>query len=94
MFENEHVFNFLINKLIDYEELYKELVISKEEFLKLLEKSKNFNHILTFLTYLGKDVVQFLNVVYEKREFILKKIELIIELEKLLNQKKKIILMK
>ena len=100
MFENEQVFNFLINKLIDYKELYKDLVISKEEFLKLLEKSKNFNHILTFLTYLGKDVVQFLNIVYEKREFILKKIEdekeekqakkeeLIIELEKFVEPKK------
>ncbi len=75
MFENEQVFNLLINKLIDYKELYKDLVISKENFIKLVEKSKNFNHILTFLTYLGKDVIRLLNVDKEKREFILKKIE-------------------
>ena len=58
-----------INEMFENEQVFNFLII------KLLEKSKNFNHILTFLTYLGKDVVRFLNVVYEKREFILKKIE-------------------
>ena len=100
LFENEKAFNFLIAKLIDYKNLFKDLVLSKGDFMKLLEKSKNFENILTFLSYLGKDVEQFLKIIYEKREFILKikedeieekdakKEDLMIELEKYIEPKK------
>ena len=100
LFENEKAFNFLLAKLIDFKDLYKDLVLSKDDFMKLFEKSKNFENILTFLSYIGKDVEQFLKVVFEKREFILKikedeikdkkgkKEDLIIELGKFVEPKK------
>ena len=70
MFKNEKAFDYLFNKLISFKNLFQGLIIPKNEISKLLESCKSFNHILTFLSYLGKDVNEFLQFIHEKEEFI------------------------
>ena len=70
MFENEKNIEFLFEKLTNYKKLFKELILPREVVVKLIKKAKNYNQILTFLLYLGKDIVQFLQVIYQERELI------------------------
>ena len=84
MFENETFFNYLYEKLVKYHEFFKDLVLSKEEVIKLIEHAKNFNQIQNFLLYLEKDFVSFMKVINDQN----RKIITIINQELNENQKK------
>ena len=67
--------------------IFKDLILPKEVIYKLLEKSNNFDEILNFLFYIGKDFILFLDVINKKANIILKNIgekdkNYIIEIEK------------
>ena len=55
-------------------DVFKDLILSKELVYKLLEKSKDFNDILNALSYLEKDTILFFNVLKEKNDLIIKNI--------------------
>ena len=51
------------------------LIPHKNDVIKLFKKSKTFNQILIALSGFNKDIIQFLNLIYEEREFITKILE-------------------
>jgi len=70
MFENERIYEHLYNKLLSYHEFYKDLILPKNDIIKLIRKAKKYEYILTLLFYLGTDCCTFLVVVKETKDYI------------------------
>ena len=68
--ENEKIFEMLSPKLITYNELYKGLILPKDNIVKLIKKTNNFDEVLHCLSYVGKNIIQFLNFINEEKELI------------------------
>ena len=71
MLENDKTCNFLIDELIRYRDFFKDLILSKNDVVKLIQKAEKYNQILNLLFYLGKDFLLFLEVLYECKDKIL-----------------------
>ena len=70
MFENDEIFAYLYDNIIKYNNFFRDLILPKKYVIKLIKKTDNFNQVLNFLFYLGKDVIQFLEIINEEKEFI------------------------
>ena len=70
MFENNKIFDYLYENIIKFNNYYRDLILPKKYVIKLIKKADNFNQVLNFLYYLGKDVIQFLEVINEEKTFI------------------------
>ena len=70
MFENDEILAHLYGSIIKYTDYFRDLILPKKYVIKLIKKTDNFNQVLNFLYYLGKDVIQFLEVINEEKEFI------------------------
>jgi len=70
MIENEEIFGYLSRKLIKLSSFYKGLILPKKNVIKLIEKTDDYNQVLNVLHYLGKNTIQFLEVIIEERDFI------------------------
>jgi hypothetical protein len=70
MFENDEIFVYIYDNIIKYNNFFRDLILPKKHVIKLIKKTDNFNQVLNFLSYLGKDVIQFLEVINEEKEFI------------------------
>ena len=75
IFKNEKQFDFLYEQLIIFNNLFDNLTVPKEIVIKLIDRAKEYKHILNFLSFLGKDCVLFLRVLNEKKELIKKLFE-------------------
>ena len=75
MFENKTTYDYLYKKLIDFRSFFKDLILEKKDVITLLEKAKDFDQILNFLFYLGKDFLQFIEVLIETKDLIMNKIK-------------------
>ena len=69
MFENDEILAHLYGSIIKYTDYFRDLILPKKYVIKLIKKTDNFNQVLNFLYYLGKDVIQFLEVINEEKEF-------------------------
>lgn len=85
MFENEKFFNYLYEKLEYYHQFFKDLILPKEDVIKLIDQAKNFNQIQNFLFYLDRDFLTFMQIINGQN----KKINTIINQELNENQKKR-----
>jgi hypothetical protein len=72
MFDDENKYKYLVDNLIIYRNFYEDLLLPKENVIKLMEKANDYNKIVNLLFYLGKDCAQFLQVITEKHELISK----------------------
>ena len=70
MFRDDKILDYLSKKLISFHDIYKELLLDKETLRKLIKKSKTFDDILIYLSYIGKNIVNFLNLIYSEFKFI------------------------
>ena len=73
MFENEIICEHLYKNISSYPELFKDLIIPKNDVIKLIRNSKTYKQILTLLFYLGTDCATFLDVVNCTKDFIYSK---------------------
>ena len=71
MFKDEKSFNFLFEKLNSFNSLFDYLILPKEYILKLIDKANDYDQILNFLSFLGKDCLLFFEVMNEKKDKIL-----------------------
>lgn len=69
MLEDEKLYDFLNNKLEKFIGAIGQIKIEKNIVIKLLQKAKNFKIFLIFLSFLGKDTIQFLEFINEQKEF-------------------------
>jgi hypothetical protein len=72
MFENDKIREHLYEKLLNYREFFKGLILPIKDVIKLIKKAKKYEHILTLLFYIGTDCSTFLEVVSETKESIYK----------------------
>ena len=72
MFENDKASEHLYEKLLNYREFFKDLILPKKDVIKLIKKAKKYEQILTLLFYLGTDCITFLEVVKETKDNIYK----------------------
>jgi len=72
MFGNDIICEHLFEKLLSYHEFFKDLIIPKDDIIKLIENAKKYEQILTLLFYLGNDCISFLEVVKETKDYIYK----------------------
>ena len=72
MFENEIMNDHLFEKLLSYHEYFKDLILPKEDIIKLIKKAKKYEQILSLFFYLGTDCYIFLEVVKEAKDIIYK----------------------
>jgi len=63
-------FFHLSEKLIKLSSFYKGLVLPKKKVIKLIENTDDYNQVLNVLHYLGKDTIQFLEVIIDEKDFI------------------------
>ena len=70
MFEIEKICDHLYKKILSYPEFFKDLIIPKNDAIKLIRKAKTYKQILTLLFYLGTDCITFLDVVKETKDYI------------------------
>ena len=70
MFEDDKILDYLSKKLLTFHNIYKDLLIEKEPLRKLIKKSKTFDDILNYLPYIGKNIINFLNLIYSEFKFI------------------------
>ena len=71
MIENEEILGHLSEKLIKFSTFYEGLILPKKEFITLFKKTNDYNQVLNVLHLLGKDVIQFLEVINEERDSII-----------------------
>ena len=71
LFENEKSFNFLIEKLANFKNFFKDLILPESEVTKLLEKAKEFHQIVSFLSYVERDVLKFFDFLDKNKNIIL-----------------------
>ena len=69
---DEKIFDYLCARLIKYHDFLKNLILANSQVSTLIEKSKDFNEILISLFYVGKDFINFLQVINNKWEKIRK----------------------
>ena len=69
---DEKIFDYLCARLIKYQDFLKNLILANNQVCTLIEKSKDFNEILISLFYVGKDFINFLQVINNKWEKIRK----------------------
>jgi len=72
MFDNDIICEHLFEKLLSYRKFCKDLILPKNDVIKLIKKTKKYKQILTLLFYLGTDCSTFLEVVLETKEYIYK----------------------
>ena len=72
LFENEQYSESLYDNFIKFNNYYKGLILPKKVVSKLIKKTDDYNQVLNFITYLGNDVIQFLEVINEGKDFIIK----------------------
>ena len=65
----------IYGNIIKYQKFFNNIILPNNIVNKLIEKAKNFNQILNFLFYLGKDSVNVLETINDKKEKISKSIE-------------------
>ena len=70
MLNDDKVLEYLSKKLISFREIYKDLLLDKDTVRKLIKKSKTFDDILIYLPYIGKNIIDFLNLIYSEFKFI------------------------
>ena len=70
MLNDDKVLEYLSKKLIIFREIYKDLLLDKDTVRKLIKKSKTFDDILIYLPYIGKNIIDFLNLIYSEFKFI------------------------
>ena len=63
---DEKIFDYLCARLIKYQDFLKNLILANNQVCTLIEKSKDFNEILISLFYVGKDFINFLQVINNK----------------------------
>ena len=66
MFKDDKILDYLSKKLLSFRDIYKDLILDKETVRKLIKKSKTFDEILIYLPYIGKNIIDFLNVIYSE----------------------------
>ena len=69
---NAIIFDYLCEKLLKYQDFLKNLILNNNQVSILIEKSKDYNEILTSLFYVGKDFINFLHVINDKFEKVRK----------------------
>ena len=72
MFKNEKVIDYLSNKLLEFKGLLEGLILPKNIIIELIKKSKNFEQIQGYLSFAGKNIVNFLDIIYQERALISK----------------------
>ena len=70
--EDEKAFDMLSEKLINYNDFYKGLILPKDNVVKLIKKAKNFEQVLNCLSYVEKNIIEFLKFINEEKELIAK----------------------
>ena len=70
MFDDEKVFTYLSKKMISFHNLYKDLILPRDKVRNLLKKAETFEEILVILYYIGKDIIEFLQVIHLEMELI------------------------
>ena len=70
MFKDDKILTYLSKKLISFHNLYKGLVLEKDIVRKLINKAKTFDEILGYLPYIGTDIIEFLQLIYNEMNFI------------------------
>ena len=88
MFNDDKILSYLSKKLISFHDLYKELILPKNIVRKLITKAKTFNEILGFLYYIGKDIIEFLELIFSEIDYIKKIFEKELDTLILDNEKK------
>ena len=63
---DEKIFDYLCARLIKYQDFLKNLILANNQVCTLIEKSEDFNEILISLFYVGKDFINFLQVINNK----------------------------
>ena len=72
MFKNEKTLEYLSKKLLEFKELYQGLVIPKNILIELFKQAKNFEEILSYLSFAGKNTIDFLDIINQEKELIAK----------------------
>ena len=70
MFKDNNIMDYLSKQLLTFHDIYKDLLIEKDPLRKLIQKSKTFDDILNYLPYIGKNIINFLNLIYSEFKFI------------------------
>ena len=70
MFEKEQYSEYLYEKFIKFGNFFEGLILPRKDVINLIKMSDNYNQVLNLLFYLGKDVIQFLEVINEEKEYI------------------------
>jgi len=70
MFENEQYCEYLYEKFNKFGNFFEGLILPKKIVVYLIKKTDDYNQVLNILFYLGKDVIQFLEVIKEEKEYI------------------------
>ena len=70
MIENEEIFGHLSEKLIKCSTFYEGLILPKKNVVILINKIDDYNQVLNVLPFLGKDVILFLEVINDEKDFI------------------------
>ena len=70
MLSDEKVLNYLSKKLISFHNIYKDLLLDKNTLRKLIKKAKTFNDILIYITYIGNNIINFLDLIYSEFKYI------------------------
>ena len=70
MLENEQISEYLYDNLIRYNIYFEGLIIPEKDAIKLFRKSNDYYQVLSSLSYLGKDVIQFLKFINEEKAVI------------------------
>ena len=72
MFENDKICEHLYEKLLNYREFFKDLILPEKDVFKLIKRAKKYEQILTLLFYLGTNCITFLEVVIKAKDYIYK----------------------
>ena len=72
MLNDEKILDYVYKNIFKYKEKFENLIISVELDCKLLDKAEDYNQVLICLTFLGRDFLNFLNVINKKSDLILK----------------------
>ena len=68
IFEKEQICEPLYEKFIKFDNCFEGLILPKKDVVKLIKMTDDNSKILNFLSYLGKDVILFFEVINEEKE--------------------------